>query len=314
MNSQQKRVTSIKKSGIDPEVFDAFQGWLEEQSEATKESFHAFASENYSFIECFLYARFLGYVGNILACEGWIKAHYPKPDHRKMLLMEIEEMREDIRKLRDDIENCAVKRDSGVARIAAQPWRCPRYRRRKRKRSRSDSGPSIGLTERFPDCFDAAYAAVMRAKLGLLQVDDDDPALVADVLQRLAADRVDYTVFFRELCGAVEDPVADARLAALFEDPRTFHTWGTSWRRRLLVDDIAPTARAAAMRRANQWDVLTAAANFSVIEVLPDELPRILMVGRYLDTLQRAEGEWRFSERRCVFDSLLVPNSIIYPV
>lgn len=119
MNSQQKRVTSIKKSGIDPEVFDAFQGWLEEQSEATKESFHAFASENYSFIECFLYARFLGYVGNILACEGWIKAHYPKPDHRKMLLMEIEEMREDIRKLRDDIENCAVKRDSGVARIAA---------------------------------------------------------------------------------------------------------------------------------------------------------------------------------------------------
>ena len=64
----------------------------------------------------------------------------------------------------------------------------------------------------------------------------------------------------------------------------------------------------------HEGDVLTAAANFSVIEVLPDELPRILIVGRYLDTLQRAEGEWRFSERRCVFDSLLVPNSIIYPV
>lgn len=36
-----------------------------------------------------------------------------------MLLHEIDEMREDIRKLRDDIENMVVKRDVGVARIAA---------------------------------------------------------------------------------------------------------------------------------------------------------------------------------------------------
>lgn len=66
--------------------------------------------------------------------------------------------------------------------------------------------------------------------------------------------------------------------------------------------------------RSVDGEVLSAVANFSVIEVLPDELPRILMVGRYLDTLRREEGAWRFSERRCVFDSLLVPNSIIYPV
>lgn len=66
--------------------------------------------------------------------------------------------------------------------------------------------------------------------------------------------------------------------------------------------------------RSVDGEVLSAVANFSVIEVLPDELPRILMVGRYLDTLRREEGAWRFSERRCVFDSLLVPNSIIFPV
>jgi hypothetical protein len=34
-------------------------------------------------------------------------------------LDEIAEMQEDIRKLREDIENCAVKRDAGVARIAS---------------------------------------------------------------------------------------------------------------------------------------------------------------------------------------------------
>ena len=98
------------------EVFDE---WLSSQDESTQESFHSFASENYSIIECFLYSRFLGYVGNIISCESWIKQHYKKPDHRKILLMEIAEMQEDIRKLRDDIENLSVKRDSGVARIAA---------------------------------------------------------------------------------------------------------------------------------------------------------------------------------------------------
>lgn len=120
MSVQQKRHTPTKES-VSSSALDtnAFEDWFLEQPQAVQESFHAFSCENYSFIECFLYARFLGYVGNIISCEAWIKKEYPKPDHRKMLLMEIEEMREDIRKLREDIENCAVKRDAGVARIAA---------------------------------------------------------------------------------------------------------------------------------------------------------------------------------------------------
>lgn len=62
-------------------------------------------------------------------------------------------------------------------------------------------------------------------------------------------------------------------------------------------------------------DEVEAVANFSVLEVLPEELPRILMVGRYRDRLQRdTDGQWRFSERLCIFDSTLVPNSIIYPI
>ena len=47
------------------------------------------------------------------------KENYTKPDHLKILLDEIEEMKEDIGKLREDIENFAVKRDVGVSRIAA---------------------------------------------------------------------------------------------------------------------------------------------------------------------------------------------------
>ena len=86
---------------------------------STQESFCSFSSENYSVIEIFLYARFLGYQGSIVACDFWVKDKYKKPDHRKTLLYEIDEMQEDIRKLRADVETGNVKRDAGVARIAS---------------------------------------------------------------------------------------------------------------------------------------------------------------------------------------------------
>ncbi len=66
-----------------------------------------------------MYSRFLGYTGNISACDLWLRKNYPKPDHRAVLLREIDEMQEDIRKLREDVDNGFVKRDAGVARIAS---------------------------------------------------------------------------------------------------------------------------------------------------------------------------------------------------
>jgi salicylate 5-hydroxylase small subunit len=58
-----------------------------------------------------------------------------------------------------------------------------------------------------------------------------------------------------------------------------------------------------------------ATAHFSVMEVLPDELPRILAVGRYIDVIERrSDGGLEFREKRCVYDSVLVPNTIVYPL
>ena len=55
-------------------------------------------------------------------------------------------------------------------------------------------------------------------------------------------------------------------------------------------------------------------ANYTVVETLVDELPRILNSGKYLDTIRKEDGEYRFAEKVCVYESVLVPNSIIYPV
>jgi peptidoglycan hydrolase CwlO-like protein len=97
---------------------DVFNTWVDNLDSSTQESFCSFASENYSIIEIYLYSRFLGYEGSIVACDAWLKDIYTKPDHRKKLLFEIDEMQEDIRKLREDVETGLVKRDAGVARIA----------------------------------------------------------------------------------------------------------------------------------------------------------------------------------------------------
>lgn len=105
--------------------------------------------------------------------------------------------------------------------------------------------------ERFAGAFEFAYGRVLRAKLGLVSELDGDQALVADLLERLAANHVDYTLFFRGLCAAVREPSTDPQLAALFDEPGAYHSWAVTWRRRLLQDQRAPEERAAAMRQVN---------------------------------------------------------------
>ena len=109
--------------------------------------------------------------------------------------------------------------------------------------------------EHFPRVFAAHHLRVMRAKLGLGGAEDGggggDAALIADLLERLAASQVDYTVFFRALCACAEDPAADPQVASLFEHPAAFQSWAESWRARLGRDPTPPRVRAEGMRRAN---------------------------------------------------------------
>jgi len=55
-------------------------------------------------------------------------------------------------------------------------------------------------------------------------------------------------------------------------------------------------------------------ANYAVFETPVDDLTRVFNVGRYLDRIVRQAGQLKFAEKHCVYDSLLVPNSLIYPL
>ncbi len=105
--------------------------------------------------------------------------------------------------------------------------------------------------ELFSTHFAAAHARVLRAKIGLAREEDDDPALAADLLARMASNRVDYTVLFRRLCTAIDDPSEDAQIASLFAEPGAFAGWSKAWRHRLAREDLAPDLRVTAMRLAN---------------------------------------------------------------
>jgi uncharacterized protein YdiU (UPF0061 family) len=103
----------------------------------------------------------------------------------------------------------------------------------------------------FAPLFNAAYIAAFRRKLGLLEEKPDDLALIQDLLERMAQNRADFTLTFRQLADAAADPAADAVVRAQFAEPGFFDEWAVRWRMRLASEGGSPEARREAMRTAN---------------------------------------------------------------
>lgn len=63
-----------------------------------------------------------------------------------------------------------------------------------------------------------------------------------------------------------------------------------------------------------QDGLIRAQANYAVFRTKPGGVSEVYNVGRYIDELVRVEGSLKFQSRRCVYDSEMVLNSLIYPV
>jgi 3-phenylpropionate/cinnamic acid dioxygenase small subunit len=55
-------------------------------------------------------------------------------------------------------------------------------------------------------------------------------------------------------------------------------------------------------------------ANYAAFETLYEETTRVFSVGRHFDKLAVVDGRLKFKEKIVVFDSELVPNSLVYPL
>ena len=55
-------------------------------------------------------------------------------------------------------------------------------------------------------------------------------------------------------------------------------------------------------------------ANYAVFRTKFDKESTVFNVGRYIDTIVQTPEGFKFTERLCVYDSEMIPNSIIYPI
>jgi uncharacterized protein YdiU (UPF0061 family) len=99
--------------------------------------------------------------------------------------------------------------------------------------------------------FEAARIAGMRRKLGLSTEQKGDTRLIQDLLDRMSANRADFTLTFRRLCDAAANPEADRSVRALFTNPGAYDAWAAGWRQRLAEEPIPAEERAAKMRTVN---------------------------------------------------------------
>jgi len=102
----------------------------------------------------------------------------------------------------------------------------------------------------FVPIFQAAYGNGLCRKIGL----SDAPAnldIAQQLLEAMAANEADYTLTFRRLSDAVENPGADVAVRALFTEPTAYDAWSLKWREQLAQDGTVSAERATAMRAAN---------------------------------------------------------------
>lgn len=101
------------------------------------------------------------------------------------------------------------------------------------------------------------YGLLMRAKLGLATAQKEDPQLIADLLELMANDQVDYTILFRRLCDFTSRPEdRPTTLRDLFLRREAFDDWARRYAQRLQDEDSNDSERAARMRQINPKYVL----------------------------------------------------------
>ena len=104
-----------------------------------------------------------------------------------------------------------------------------------------DQDTALAALESYKTVFPDAFMARMHKKLGLTQAQDSSEALVEPLLQLLAQNAVDYTIFWRRLSHAVAEgqfePVRD-----LFADRAAFDAWLLSYSELLALEDKALAA------------------------------------------------------------------------
>ena len=112
---------------------------------------------------------------------------------------------------------------------------------------------ALAALEPYKTLFPEALKVRMCAKLGLLDEQPGDQALVDSTFKLLASNQVDYTIFWRRLCQFTPDSGHEA-LRDLFFDGESFNHWALRYSER--IRQLTPGPRADLMLKTNPQVVL----------------------------------------------------------
>lgn len=141
-----------------------------------------------------------------------------------------------------------------------------------------------GVLETYRTHFPRALDRLLRAKLGLHDVREEDTVLANDLFKVMHANRADFTLTFRNLSRISREHARnDAPVRDLFLDRAAIDAWLEAYRTRLRIETRDDAARALEMNRANPKYVLrnhlaetaiqrAAQKDFSEVERLLDVL------------------------------------------
>jgi uncharacterized protein YdiU (UPF0061 family) len=110
---------------------------------------------------------------------------------------------------------------------------------------------ATAVLESFAPQSAECWVGGMRRKLGLSSAEATDQKLAEELLSAMHESQADFTLTFRALCDAAEDPSGGATLSGFFKDPRSLQNWLQRWHARLARDARAPGERRQTMRHAN---------------------------------------------------------------
>lgn len=112
---------------------------------------------------------------------------------------------------------------------------------------------ALAALESYKTVFPQALQARMRAKLGLSDAQPDDQRLIDETFRLLAANRVDYPIFWRRL-NRFTPHSGHEQVRDLFFDQESFNAWAMQYSER--ITPLEPQRRAGLMQHSNPKFVL----------------------------------------------------------
>ncbi|TFZ05750.1 salicylate hydroxylase [Ramlibacter henchirensis] len=95
---------------------------------------------------------------------------------------------------------------------------------------------------------------------------------------------------------------------------RVYGVTQTIFHRPYYTRHVVGPARVLPVQDGDEGGLVRAQAHYAVFRTRPGDASEVYNVGRYIDEIVRTPDGLRLRSRRCIYDSEMVLNSLIYPI